>query len=360
MRKARIIAVTIVLVLLSGLTSYGCAAPGQTPAATPTPQTPEVIHWKLQAHTVPGMTYHLAVTRFAERVEQMSGGRLAIEVFPGGAIVPATQELQEGVNKGVIDAGLCGHMYQLNLFPAAGLFYQVPGGLTALQMQLWYLAGGGTELAREMYSALENAYYVSELFIHPPEIWCHSTKPLKTLNDIKGLKIRAAGDAGKILARMGASVVMLPGGEIYEAAARGVIDAFEYGGPANNWDQGFQEVADYLYLSPTRGPTGANAIFVNKARWEELTPDIQLIVTMAAQAEIEQFFADELVRDDAALLKFIEYGTKVEPLPKEIEDAFIEEAKKFYDEQAAGKPFFKKVLESQRRFQEICERAGVR
>jgi len=289
----------------------------------------------------------------------MAGGRLVIEVFPGGAIVPATQELQEGVHKGVIDACLGGHMYQLNLFPAAGLFYQPPGGLTAVQMQMWYLAGGGDELAEEMYKPL-NAHYVCTALIHPAEIWCHSKKPLKTLSDIKGLKIRAAGDAGKILARIGASVVMVAGGEIYEAASRGVIDAFEYGGPANNWDQAFQEVAAYLYLSPSRGPTGGNGIFVNKARWEELTPDLQLMVRLAAQAEMQQFYAEELVRDVAGLEKFIKYGTKVERLPKDIDEPFIKEANKFYDEQAATDPFFKKVVESQRAFIQICAQADVR
>jgi len=351
------------LIVVLGLAVAGCApdaAPttpdGQTTQPT-TPSTPsapaeKAITWKMQGHMVTGMRYYVIVSRIAERVTEMSGGRLIIEHFPGGAIVPSTKEL-EATNDRVMDACVTGHMYNMHLFPQAGLFYQVVGGLTATQMQLWYLSGGGDELATRMYEPLD-VHYVATPLLHPPEIWCHSNKELKTANDLKGLKFRAAGDAGEIVARMGASVVMVPGQEIYEAMSRGVIDAFEYGGPAVDFDQGFQEIADYVYLSPSRAPTGGNAMFVNQDAWDELTSDLQLVVRMAAQAEMQQWYAEEIVLDDLGIQKFIDYGTKVVQLPAAVDDEFQRVAAGFYAEKAKADPFFAEVVASQTEFKRIC------
>ncbi len=329
-----------------------CVSIGACASASTIAQPVKVIKWKAQGHWPTSQRYYEVVSRSAERIAQMSGGKLVIEHFPGGAIVPATKEL-EATRRRVMDACYTGHMYNMHLFPAAGLFYQVVGGLTATQMQLWYLAGGGDELATRMYNPFD-VHYVATALLHPAEIWCHANKELKTPADIKGLKFRAAGDAGEILARMGASVVMIPSQEIYEAMSRGVIDAFEYGGPAVNWEQGYQEIARYLYLSPSRAPTGGNAMFVNQDAWNELTPDLQLIVRMAAQAEMQEWFAEEIVLDHAGLQKFIDYGTIVQKLPSTIEEEFQRVAAEYYAEKAKADPFFAEVLSSQNEFKKIC------
>lgn len=373
MRRLWLVLVTVIALI--GLVAAACApeaappgeeeAEGEEPApeeeeeeAAPAAPEAEVTNWKLQTLTSEAMRYYRVVTRIAERVEEMSGGQLMIETFPAGAIVPSGEEF-DGVDDGVLNACLAGHMNQLDIYPAAGLFYNVVGGLTATQMQLWYRAGGGDELAAEMYEP-SNAYYVGTPLLHPPEIWCHSTVPLETPDDITGLKIRAAGDPGEILARMGASTVMIPGPEVYESASRGVIDAFEYGGPAINWDQGFHEVADYLYLSPTRAPTGGSGLLVNEDDWADVSSELQAIVEYATQCEAQLWFGEQLVLNKEALDKYEDYGTQVEKLPEAIDEEFVKTAQEFYDEKASGNPFFARVLESMREFKELCELQDVR
>ena len=341
-------------------------APGEDPAPSdeeeeePAPAAPEAkaVTWKLQSLTTAAMRYHEVVVRIAERVGQMSGGALTIDTFPTGAIASAGEEF-DGVHNGIIDACLAGHMNQLDLYPAAGLFYQVVGGMTAAQMQLWYLAGGGDALAAEMYGP-SNSHYVATPLLHPPEIWCHSTTELEKISDMKGLKIRAAGDAGEILAIMGASTVMIPGSEVYESAARGVIDAFEYGGPAINWGMGFHEIADYIYLSPSRAPTGGSGLFVNKDSWSDISPELQAMVKYAAMSETQLWYAEQLVLNDGALQQYIDYGTMVEPLPADIVAEFVVAAEGFYNDKAGADPFFKEVLDSQRAFKALCELQDVR
>lgn len=303
------------------------------------------------------MRYHDAVVRTAARIEEMSGGSLIVEVFSTGEIVSAGEEFG-GVHKGIIDACLAGHMNQLNRYPAAGLFYQMVGGMTASQMQLWFLAGGGDELATRMYES-SNCHYVNSPLLHPPEIWCHSTVPLETVADLKDLRIRVAGDAAEILAIMGAATVTFPVTEIYESTTRGIIEAFEYGEPAINWEMGFHEIADYLYLSPSRAPTGGSGFFVNDDSWNDISPELRAMVKYASMAETQLWYAQELVLNDGAVQQYINYGTLVEPLPAAIEDQFLATAGAFYNGKAEAAPFFKEVLESQRAFKELCELQSV-
>ncbi len=349
--------VLVVLAVVGALGMVSCApATVDEPSSDTAPAAPasEQHEWKLQTLSTTAMRHYVAATRIAQRITDMSGGRLTVEVYPSGAVVPSTQELQEGVEQGVIEACVAGHMNQLNLFPAAGLFDQVSGGMTSLQFQMWYLVGGGNQLAARLYEPLQNSVYVGLANVDPQEIFCHSTKKLDSLEDLKGLKFRTAGDGALILGRLGVSVVTLPGQELYEAAQRGVIDAFEYGGPAVNWNMGFQEVSDYLYLSPVRAPTSAKAFFVNADAWEALSPDLKGIVKVASQAEALEWYGEEITLDYGALGKYTAYGNEVINLPQEIVDAFVAEATTFFDERADADPFAKEVIESQRVFKEIC------
>ena len=317
-----------------------------------------VTTWKLQALTTPAMRYHDVVIRIAERVKEMSGGALLIEVYPTGAIVDAGEEFG-GVDKNIIDACLAGHMNQLGQYPAAGLFYQIVGGMTAAQMHLWYLAGGGDELASRMYAS-SNCHYVNTPLLHPPEIWCHSAIPLRTVSDLEALRIRVAGDASEILAMMGAATVTFPAIDIYESVSRGIINAFEYGEPAINWGMGFHEIADYLYLSPSRAPTGGSGLFVGEESWSRVSPELRAMVKYAAMAETRHWYAEQLVLNDGALQRYVEYGTQVAPLPQAIEEEFLSTAESFYNSKAEGDPFFNEVLQSQRAFKELCEFQDVR
>jgi len=318
----------------------------------------EVIEWKLQSTYGAGTRFHDVVLMVVDEINAMSGGRLVVKDFPGGAIVPPTKEF-DGVLKGTIDAGIMAHCFNAPWFPQSGLFFQVVGGMRTPVYMMWFEQGGGHKLAARMWATLGVVYVGTPLF-HPPEIWCHSSKPLNSLADLKGFKMRAAGDAAAVLARMGATPVFLAPPEIYESQARGVTDGLEYGGLHVNWDFGFHEIAKYIYLSSSRAPSATSGFAVREDVWAELPPDLQKIVGDACRVIALRGYAEELVLDYEAYKKYVEYGVKVRPLPEDIEQEMLSVAEAYYDEESAKDPFYAEVIQSQRDFVEICEFHDIR
>jgi TRAP-type mannitol/chloroaromatic compound transport system substrate-binding protein len=197
--------------------------------------------------------------------------------------------------------------------------------------------------------------------LEPPETWGFSSVAIESLDDIKGLKMRLGSPIHReILNRMGMSTVYIPGSEVYESIQRGVIDMAEYLSPSTNWVMGFHEVAKYHYLSSTRSPFGYSGFFIRKAAWEELTPELQLVVEMAAFAEPMKTYPKTIVADGEAIQKYIDYGTNIGRLPHDVEEELIKVAAEYYDEQAAGDPFYAQVLESRRAFKHLCELQDIR
>jgi len=374
MNKRWVLALVMIVALVGGLVASSCAAPAPTPAPapaptpapapapapTPAPAVPaEVIKWRIQSFAPAADRSFQQTKRYAEMITTMSNGRLVVEAFPAGAILPAHKEF-EGLLRGSVEAVHTPDGWLQGLFPSSYLFSQYVGGLTGVQNMLWELAGGGHELAEEMVKD-QPVVFVSPLTVHPAEVWLHSKKRLDTLADLKGLKVRFGAPAlVDIFGKMGVAGVSLPGGEIYEAAQRGVIDGFEYITPSVDWGMGFQEVTDYLYLSPSRAPCDRQSVWVTKDVWEALSPDLQEIVVQSARALVPLFFGETIVLDAEALKKFKEYGNEVLSVPKEIDEELYKVATEYYDDQAAKDPFFKKVLESQRAFKALCEEQNIR
>lgn len=298
------------------------------------------------------------VEDIAARVEAASGGRMQWELFAGDEIVPGAEVIQ-GVRDGIIDAGASATVFVMDLFPSAGLFFQVAGGMTPVPQCLWYLEGGGIELCREMFEPI-TSYPLATYALSSPEVWAHSTVPLNTPADFDGLKMRALGDPANIIANMGAAVVTMFGGEIYEATQRGVIDCFEMGTFGANWDMGFNEVAPYVYQSATRGPTDLQLFHVNEKSWNELPPDLQSLLESSVYLESWKFYSREIQAEAENIQKFIDYGCDVQPLPQAVEDEFLRLAEEYYNEKSAADPFFAKVVESQRAFQAKTDALGIR
>lgn len=289
------------------------------------------------------------------RIKVASGGRLDITLHPTGAIVPSAQEF-DGVDLGTLDFGNTAPSYQMDRWPAAGPFAFIVDGLTGMEYAAWLTVGGGAELAKQMYSET-NVHLVEGWLVTPPEAFLQSTKPLQTVDDIKGLKIRTAGDDGELFARMGAAVVFLPGEEIYEALQRGVIDTAQLSTPAIDWTFAIQEVADYMYLSPVRQPTDPTWVLVNEKSWAALPDDLKQIVEEVTFAQGFRWYDRLLKLDIEAVQMFKDYGTIVEPASKEIEEELSRQAVLFYDEKAAEDPFYAEVIESIRSFRDAVREA---
>jgi TRAP-type mannitol/chloroaromatic compound transport system substrate-binding protein len=304
------------------------------------------IVWKSSGHgpaTDPSQVYH---DKLCEAITLASGGRLEVKAFVGGSVAPATQELN-AVSEGVLDMCYTCPMYNLDKWPAAGLISARPGGLPGEALRTWFNYGGGAELMNKMMEGFNTITFPGALSPLPEEVFLHSKKEIKTVDDIKGLKIRAAGDGGEVLNMMGAAVVFLPGGELYEAMQRGTIDAFEYSTMASNWDMHFNEIAKYVILSPTRSPSDPQCFFVNEDSWNKLPDDlkrlVQDLIDKWTQAQHEYLVYESIL----ALDKFVEYGCNVYKLPQEVEEGLTNTAKKYYTEKAAKEDqIYRDTLES--------------
>jgi len=352
----------MVLVLISALMAASCAAPAPAPAPTPAPtpapaQPAEVIEWAGQSHSPPTSFKTIRLEAFAEAVTAASEGRLALKVHPAGSIVPGAEEF-DNVHTGILNFGEVVPSYWADKFPSAGLFSFTVAGLSPIEKVLWMLEGGGNDLAQEMIEGY-NVKLITGMF-YPPETFLWSNRELKTPDDIKGLKIRTAGDDGEIFAAMGASVVFMAGGEVYEAVQRGVLDAFQLSSPSIDITLAVHEVTEYAYLSPVRQPCDWHFLGVNTESWEALSPGLQKLVQDVYLAECLRTFAIATKKDIAAIEELKAYGTTVGPTPESIEQELVKQATIFYDKKAAGDPFASKVLESIRDWKKAYGEAFAR
>ncbi len=308
------------------------------------------IIWKSSGHgpaSDPSQIYH---DKLCHAITEATGGRLTVKPFVGGSIVPAYKEV-DAIDAGVLQMGYSTPMYNLDKWPAAGLISSRPGGLPGEALRTWFDFGGGAELLNKMMGDYNVMTFPGALSPLPEEVFFHSKVKLETLDDLKGLKARCMGDGGEILKRMGAATVIIPGGQLYEAMQRGTIDAFEYSTLASNWNMHFNEVAPYVYLSPTRAPSDPQVIFVNKDAWNKLPADLQAtvkaVISQYTQAQHEYLVYESLKAVD----KFKAAGNKVYKVPKEIEEALTAEAEKFYAEKSKSEdPIFAEIYNSMTEF----------
>jgi TRAP-type mannitol/chloroaromatic compound transport system substrate-binding protein len=352
-KQNALIPVVVLLVVGLMITGYTSQAQGQTSA----PAAKE-FKWSMQRGAAsPGQKIYEVVDAFVKRVKVSSGGRLNITLHPGGGICPNTREL-EAVHNGVMQIGISSCGWQLYLIPTASVFAQTVGGMDGRGMRLWFEKGDGMKLwkkATEKFNIVTLPYTPVQNFT--PETWVYSKIPVTSLKSIKGKKMRAMGDGGAILNRLGLSVANIGPTEIYEALMRGVIDMTESIGPANAAESGYQEIAKYWYFSGSRANSDSGFAWVNKSEWEKLPADLQAIL-IAELSALGQDDYDTQFIEDMRVLPDLEtkYKVKIAKLPAEIDRAILAEAEKFYAEKCAKDPFFKEVYTNQKAFQKQYER----
>jgi TRAP-type mannitol/chloroaromatic compound transport system substrate-binding protein len=335
-RCASIVVIGLAVMLLIALTV------GSATAA-------EKIRWKGQ--TCFGISSPLGkhtIVLWKDLVEQMSGGRLELTLHDAGEIVPGTK-IYDAVKDGLLDFGLNTPAWQKGKYPAGDLFYTLPAGILEFNdLILWLYGGGGKELEQEMYG---KELIVFPLGLTPPEeIW--SKRPINTLDDIKGLKIRAAGLSMDLWQKLGASVVLLTGGEVLPALQRGMIDATEFLDPSYDYTMGLHEVCKYRFGPPIHMSNNIFQLLIKTKSWETLPDDLKAIVERAAMAATFQGYADFWQSSMEFNKKIEEYGTVTTKLSKEDQQRARKLGMEIINEKAAKDPFFNKVWESQKAFLE--------
>src|SRR6186713_1357030 len=311
---------------------------------------------RMQTAVPSASIYFELLKRYADRVDKMSNGRVKIEVLPDGAIVPAF-EILDAVDKGIVEGGYAWTHYWSGKHPAAGIFSNpmagAGAGLDQLSHVAWLLEGGGNKLYEKLYSDILKVN-VEPLMIQPmgPDPLGWFKRPIKDTADFKKMKYRSPpGITGEIFKEMGVSAVAMPGGEIVPAAQRGVIDAAEWIGPADDLLLGLHTVWKHYYLQGLHQSTDIGEILINKTVWNKLSPDLQEIVRTAAMASMMETYTYNVARNAKAIVKLRnDFKVEIHDTPKDFFPQFVRATNVVLDRYAAKDAFFKQVLDSQRAF----------
>ena len=311
---------------------------------------------RMQTAVPSASIYFELLKRYADRVDKMSNGRIKIEVLPDGAIVPAF-EILDAVDKGIVEGGYAWTHYWSGKHPAAGIFSNPMAGsgagLDQLSHVAWLMEGGGNKLYERFYSDILKVNVVP-LMVQPmgPDPLGWFKRPIKDVADFKTMKYRSPpGITGEIFKEMGVSAVAMPGGEIVPAAQRGVIDAAEWIGPADDMNLGLHTVWKFYYLQGLHQSTDIGEVIVNKSFWNKLPPDIQEIVRTAAMASMTETYTFNVYRNAQAVVKLRnDFKVQILDTPKDFFPEFVRATNVVLDRYASKDAFFKQVLDSQKNF----------
>ncbi len=304
----------------------------------------EPINWVTQCVFSLQLPLSQAYLSWANKVKEMSGGRLVIETHGEGEITPPASTY-EAVRDGVLDAAMNTPAWQKGIYPAGDLFYTLPGGVTETIDLLTWSYRDGLRLQQEMYG---DTVIVFPIGLTPPEVFW-STKEIKTLSDLKGLKMRTSGLAMDLFSRLGVSVVSLPGGEVVPSLRRGVIDAAEFCFPSMDESLGIHEIAKYMIIPPIHAGSNIFQLFINPKKWKELPDDLKAVVKNAAHAATIEVFAQQMEDQGASIQRLRAAGVKFCKLSKEDQKIVYDLAYQIIEEKAKTDPWIAKIWESQKK-----------
>lgn len=269
MSRRKFLATTAVAGAAAG--ALGFPAVGRVRAANP-------VKLKVQTAWDAGTVGYVKFMEWCKYVGEISEGKLTVEGFPAGAIV-GTFEMFDAVKAGVFDGMHCFDVYWPGKIPVATFLSSYPFGLDRPdQWETWYEALGGNEIAREGYGS-QNIYFVGTIQ-HDLNL-IHSKVPIRTFEDFKGKKLRYPGGIiADIYRAAGVSTVLLPGGEVYPALERGVIDGADFVGPAINYNLGYGEIAKYIIMGPPstpclHQPVDLMSLCINARVWQKIPAHLQ-------------------------------------------------------------------------------------
>ncbi len=282
--------------------------------------------------------------RFAKRLSDVSDGRLQVKYFAAGERVKPFDSFDE-VASGNAQMYHAADYYWKGKHPGFAYFTSVPFGLTYTEMNAWIRFGGGQEL----WDELGAGFGVKGLM-------CGSTgsqmggwfrKEINSADDLKGLKIRMPGLGGDVMAKLGASPVSLPGGQIYENLVSGAIDATEWVGPWNDGFMKFYEAAKYYYFPGMHEPGSMLALGMNKKWWDNLSKSDQLIIEAASSMENDVMMAEYNAKNGVSLAKLVsEQGVELREFNDDVYDSFGEAAAEVFEETRGHSALAAKINDS--------------
>lgn len=285
-----------------------------------------------------------SATDFCQRVEAMSGGRLKIKFYAAGELIPALAGF-DAVREGTVDMNWGNAYFWAGKSFAAQFFTNVPFGMDPLATNAWLYDGDGQKLWDEVYKPFGVKAFAAGNTGMQMTGWFR--KPIESIEDFKGLRMRIPGLAGKVYEQLGVSVKLLPGGEIFPALQRGVIDAAEFVGPYLDRKLGLMNGAKYYYTPGWHEPNNVTELLIGQKVWDSLPKDLQAVIENAAAACNQISFAWCNANNAEALKDLVDnHGVQVKTLKPEIIKKLREVTFDTLDTLTAKQPEAKKVYEN--------------
>ena len=323
----------------------GVLAAGVAPAV----HAQAAIRWRLASSFPKALdTIYGGAEVFAKSVGEMSGGKFSITVHPGGELMPAFGVV-DGVQQGTVEAAHTAPYYFFGKDDAFALGGAIPFGMNSRQLTAWFVDGNGTKLFREFYDKYNIVNFPGGNTGAQMGGWYR--KEIKTADDLKGLKMRIGGFAGKVIERMGGVPQNIPGGEIYQALEKGTIDAAEWIGPYDDLKLGFNKVAPFYYYPGWWEGSLNLEFYINNKAFEGLSKENQAIVRAASHEAHVVTQARYDARNPGALKQLVSAKTKVVAFPQSIMDASFKASMEVYDGLNTSNADWKKIYADYRNFQ---------
>ena len=320
-----------------------CAA---TALGTTKASAKDTFHWKMVTSWPP--KYPIlqdSCERLAKKLEQMTSGRLKIDVFAAGELVGA-MEVFDAVSQGMaVQCGSTAPYWYAGKSPETQFYSDYPFGMPHRGKMAWLISGGGMKLFEEFYKPFN---------MHPIMMLSTGTqmggwfrKEIKSLADLKGLKMRIPGLAGKVMAKAGVNVVNLPGSEVYTALERGVIDATEWVSPMYDQRLGLQQAAKYYYYPAWHEAATTVPFVVNLKAWNELPEDLKMMVQTACAESVSWSLAEADAKNGKALKELVDNdGVKLRKFPDDVMKQLYTITEEVMAEESKKSAKFKRVYDS--------------
>jgi len=322
----------------------GVAAASSVVAAPAVVRAAPALKWRLTSSFPKSLdTIFGGSEVFAKYVSEATDGQFQIQVFAAGELAPGL-EAANVVSSGSVEACHTASYYYWGKDPTFAFGTAVPFGLNCRMQNAWMYYGGGVDLM--------NDFYAKHNLVGLP---CGNTgaqmggwfrKEIKSVADLKGVKMRIGGFGGKVIAKLGVVPQQIAGGDIYPSLEKGTIDAAEWVGPYDDEKLGFHKVAPYYYYPGWWEGSAMLHVMINAAKWAELPAVYKAVVRSAAQAANVDMQAKYDKLNPAALKRLVGAGAKLRPFTQDVMGACFNAANETYADLVKTNPAFKKVYES--------------
>jgi TRAP-type mannitol/chloroaromatic compound transport system substrate-binding protein len=326
----------------AGLAAGAVAAPAVAQTAA------LAVKWRMQSSFPKSLdTIYGSIEELCRRVSELTDGKFEIRPFAAGEIVPGLQ-VMDAVSSGALECGQTLTSFYFGKNPAFGFDAGLAFGLNARSQNAWMYYGGGLELVRELFRPYGCLSIPCGNVGVQMGGWYR--KEIKSLKDLKGLKMRIGGLGGLVLAKLGSVPQQIAPSDIYPALEKGTIDAAEWIGPYDDEKLGLHKVAKYYYTPGWWEGSAMITMLVNIKQWEALPRTYQAAFDAACAEQNVRMMAKYDAKNPDGLKRLVAQGAQLRSFPRDVMDAAYKASTELYEELSQKNADFKKIYETWTKF----------